>query len=177
MLTRTPELALLRAALALGAVALSSSWATPVVAAPSDADQPIHIRADSAELDEKRGLAIYRGSVQMDQGTMQVTADTMTIEIADEQVVRITAQGSPSHYRQLLETDEPEVLADANTIVYHTQEERVELKGNARLRQDPNEFSGELIQYDIRARKVDASSLGSGGVRMTFKPPPAAAER
>ena len=36
--------------------------------------------------------------------------------------------------------------------------------------QEPNEFSGEVINYDIRAGKVDARSTASGGVRMTFKP-------
>jgi lipopolysaccharide export system protein LptA len=148
-------------------------WAPLGAAAPADADQPIDIRADSAELDDAKGIVVYRGNVRMDQGSLRVTADTMTIALADEQVVSITAEGEQAHYQQRFEADAPEVRAEADTIVYHTQEERVELRGNARLTQDPNEFSGEVINYDIRAGKVDARSTTSGGVRMTFKPPKA----
>lgn len=141
-----------------------------VLAVDADADQPIHIRADSAELNEASGVATYRGSVQMDQGTLRVTADTMTIELDNEQVVRITAVGQRAHYQQRLSLDQPEVLADAETIVYHTQDERVELIGDAHLTQDPNEFSGEVINYDMRAGKVDAKATTPGGVRMILKP-------
>ena len=139
-------------------------------AVAEDADQPIHIRADAAEIDEARGLATYRGNVRMDQGTLRVTAEVMTIEIADEQVVKITAEGDRAHYQQRLERDRSDVSADARTIVYYTQEERVELIGAAQLSQDGNEFSGETIRYDMRAGKVDAKSSTDGGVRMILQP-------
>ena len=144
--------------------------APPGWAATADADQPIHIRADAAELDEARGMVIYRGSVRLDQGTLKVTADTMTIELEDERVIRVTAEGRRAHYEQRLAEERPEVMADADTIVYHTQDERIELRGNARLSQEPNEFSGEIINYDIRAGRVDATATESGGVRMTLQP-------
>jgi lipopolysaccharide export system protein LptA len=168
MPSRRPESA--RASVALAA--LLQLGGTPALAATADADQPIHIRADRAELDERRGLAIYRGNVQMEQGSLRVTADTMTIEIADEEVVRITAEGRRAHYQQRFKDDAPVVQADAESIVYHTRDERVELRGNARLMQEPNEFSGELINYDMRAGKVDATSENGDGVRMILKPPP-----
>lgn len=143
----------------------TSGWAVP-----EDAEQPIHIRADSAEIDEVRGLAIYRGGVRMDQGTLRVTADTMTIELADERVVKITAEGDRAHYQQRLEHDASEVVANARTIIYFTQEERVELIGMAQLSQEGNEFSGEVIRYDMRAGKVDARSQTGGGVKMVLQP-------
>jgi len=152
-------------------ITLLAVLASPAIAAATaDADQPIHIRADSAELDEARSMVIYRGSVRLDQGTLQVTADTMTIELADERVIRVTAEGQRAHYQQRLVEDRPEVMADADMIVYHTQDERIELRGNARLAQDPNEFRGEIINYDIRAGRVDATATESGGVRMTLQP-------
>ncbi len=141
----------------------------PAGAVPEDAEQPIHIRADAAELDEAKGLATYRGDVRMDQGTMRVTADTMIIELKDEQVVKITAEGNRAHYQQRLRKDEAEVLADARTIIYHTQDERVELVGDAFLTQDGNEFTGQVITYDIRAGKVDATAKEAGGVQMILK--------
>lgn len=140
------------------------SWALP-----EDADQPINIRADTAELDESKGLAIYRGSVQLDQGTLRVTADTMTIELVDQKVVRITAEGNLAHYQQQLSADEETVVANAETIIYHTQAERVELLGQAYLTQNNNEFRGALIEYDMRAGKVNASA-SEGRVQMILAP-------
>jgi lipopolysaccharide export system protein LptA len=142
---------------------------------PEDADQPINIRADTAELDETKGLAIYRGSVQLDQGTLRVTADTMTIELVDQKVVRITAEGNLAHYQQQLNPDEETVRADAETIIYHTQAERVELIGQAYLTENDNEFRGTLIEYDMRAGKVNARAT-EGRVEMILSPAERATE-
>ncbi len=62
------------------------------------------------------------------------------------------------------------MFADAKKIVYFTQEERVELTGNAYLTQDRNEFTGELIKYNVREGKVDAQAAGQGKVQMILQP-------
>ena len=48
-------------------------------ALPDDRDQPIHITADKALRDEKKGVTIYSGNVQMVQGSLELEADTLTI--------------------------------------------------------------------------------------------------
>ena len=143
----------------------------PALAAalPEDADQAINIRADTAEFDEANGLAIYRGQVRMDQGTLRVTAEVMTIELQGQKVVKITAEGDLAHYQQQLKADEGMVYADAERIVYHTQAERVELIGRAFLTQNDNEFRGPLINYDMREGKVDARA-SEGRVEMILQP-------
>jgi lipopolysaccharide export system protein LptA len=142
----------------------------PAFALPEDSQQPIHIHSDSAELDQNKNLAIYHGSVKMEQGTMTVTGDTMTVVLQDQLVVRIIAEGDRAHYQQQVKPDESMVFADAKKIVYFTQEERVELTGNAYLTQDKNEFTGELIKYDVNEGKVDASANGQGKVQMVLQP-------
>jgi lipopolysaccharide export system protein LptA len=144
--------------------------ARPAFALPEDAQQPIDIHADSAELDQNRNIAIYHGAVKMVQGTMTVTGDKMTIELEDQQVVRIIAEGDRAHYQQQIKPDESMVLADAKKITYFTAEERVELVGNAHLTQDNNEFTGELIKYNTNQGKVDASANGQGSVQMILQP-------
>jgi lipopolysaccharide export system protein LptA len=140
------------------------------LALPADSQQPIHIHSDSAELDQNKSVAIYHGSVKMEQGTMTVTGDTMTVVLQDQLVVRIIAEGDRAHYQQQVKPDESMVFADAKKIVYFTQEERVELTGNAYLTQDKNEFTGELIKYDVNEGKVDASANGQGKVQMVLQP-------
>jgi lipopolysaccharide export system protein LptA len=142
------------------------------IALPEDADQPIHIRADNAEIDQQQGLVIYRGEVRVDQGTLRVTADEMTVEYVEQKVVRITAKGTPAHYQQQIEADEDQVKAHSSTIIYYTQEERLDLLGDAFLTQEGNEITGDLIKYDIVAGKVDATAESEAPVRMILQPAP-----
>lgn len=139
-------------------------------ALPEDADQPIHIRADHAEIDQQAQRVIYRGAVQVDQGTLQVTAAEMIVEYQDQQVTRITAHGTPAKYRQQIDEESGEVNADARTIIYHTRDERLDLEGEALLIQDGNEITGERIRYDIVAGRVDAESGPEAPVRMILQP-------
>jgi lipopolysaccharide export system protein LptA len=160
-------LALVRAG-ALGLAVLGvPAWAV----LPGESDEPIHIRADSAELDEREGTVIYRGNVRMTQGEVELLADLVTVLLEDEQVVRITAEGDRARYRQLVGEDRELVTALARTIVYITRDEVVELIGNAHLSQRHNEFAGGLIRYDMRAGRVVAEGEDDEGVQMILQPP------
>lgn len=156
------------------ALALPIVLAGPAaLALPDDAEQPIEIESDRAELDETSGVAVYAGNVRMRQGTMVVTAETLTIETADDAVTRITADGDDeaATFVQQIEpgpaTDpDLQVRGRAAQIVYLTTDERIEFEGEAELAQATDRFEGERISYDLRARRVNASA--GGGERMTF---------
>ncbi len=145
-------------------------FSTGLVALPEDAAQPIHIQADSLEMDQQAQRGVYRGSVRVDQGTLRVTADEMIVEIRDNKVIKITASGNPAHYQQQLEDNEGQVEADASIIIYHTLEERLDLRGNALLTQEGNEISGDYIRYDIVAGKVDVQAEKDGRIRVKLEP-------
>ena len=141
------------------------------LALPEDADQPINIRADTVEYDQTGNRIIYRGSVQVDQGTLRVTAEIMTIDLQDgNKVKRITAEDTPARYQQQIEVDKELVRAEALTIIYHTQDERVDLKGAANLEQEGSTLTGDLIVYDIVAGRVDASATEEAPVTMVLQP-------
>lgn len=139
-------------------------------ALPSDSKQPIKITADRAELDENSGVAVYIGNVQMQQGTLEVTADRLTIHTAGEHVTKVRAEGNRAHYQQQPSADAELVQANANVITYYLDEERVRLEGDAELIQDQDVFTGGEIVYDIAAGEVDAAAASSGRVRMTLQP-------
>ena len=95
----------------------------------------------------------------------------MVVKVNGDQVERITTVGSPARYKQLLEDDQGEVEAHADSIIYHTAKERIYLNGRATLVQKGNELQGESIRYDIVKGKVDASAgEKSGRVRMQLDP-------
>ena len=155
------------ACFALG-LALIFTPALPAIALPEDVEQPIEIESDSAELDEVRGVAVYAGKVRMVQGTLIVTAETLTIETAEDAVTRITADGDadPATFVQQLDPD-LKVQGRAAQIIYFTAEERIEFEGDAELTQASDRFTGNQISYDLQARRVNASA-GAEGERMTF---------
>jgi lipopolysaccharide export system protein LptA len=145
--------------------------ATSVWALASDAEQPIHIEGDDAEIDQTNETIIYTGSVEVVQGTLRVQGDKMVVKISGDQVERITTLGSPARYQQELEDDQGQVRARADAIIYHTTAERIYLNGKATLVQKGNELQGESIRYDIVNGKVDASAGDSKGrVRMQLDP-------
>ena len=157
--------------LALGGIV--AAWVLASAAAwalPDDAEQPIHIRSESAEIERQEGRIIYLGAVRVEQGTLRVNAERMVVDYDEGKVVRITATGAPARYRQELEDEAGQVEADASTIVYHTQDARIDLKGNAHLEQRGNSLHGDLILYDIVAGRVAAGAPDQGPVQTTLMP-------
>ena len=128
-------------------------------ALPSDRDQEIRIKADEAEINEVDGYSVYRGNVTFDQGTIRISADQIEVLVADSEIIEIIASTNPTstalaHYQQQPESDEGIVYADAREITYYAQEERLNMIGQAKLRQTDDRFSGELLKYDVKKGTV-----------------------
>ena len=152
-------------------LATLTAFATPAAwALTDDADQPIQIHSDELVYEEKASRATYKGDVQVNQGSLKINAEMVTIEFEDDKVVRLIANGSPAYYSQKLKSDQENMQADARKIVYHTRDEKVDLEGDAHLTQEGNDFRGELIEYDIRAGRVDAASTEPERIKMTLQP-------
>jgi lipopolysaccharide export system protein LptA len=127
------------------------------LALPTDREQPIRIQADSAELDDKKGVAVYRGAVVITQGTMKVTGDTVTItQNAQGDVEVFTSVGKPAYYEQKPSADKQIVQAYGLTIQYFMSNERVVLIDQAKVVQEGNTFEGEKIVYDTKRQIVNA---------------------
>ena len=140
-----------------------------------DRDQPIHITADKALRDEKLGMTVYTGNVQMDQGSMRITADTLTIYHVTEEADKIVAEGRPARMQQQPELDKGPVHAHAEVIEYFRDEERVHLQSNARVEQDGAVVAGDSIDYLIAEQLVKADSdITLEGNRVQVIIPPSA---
>jgi lipopolysaccharide export system protein LptA len=141
-------------------------------AATPDKPAPITIEADRLELDQKRGSSHYQGNVLLQQGGLQIKADSITLHTVNKKLHRAVAKGQPATLLQLGETPESAMRAEALLMEYHPQSERVELSGKARLWRNGNEFSGEQISYDLKQQLVKASGSeqGNGRVRVLLQP-------
>lgn len=127
-------------------------------ALPGDAQQPIRIKADSAERNEKTGQTIYDGNVIIVQGSLQITADKVVIEGGASSIKSIRATGNPAHLQQQPRQDQSKIHARGDTIFYHLERKLVELIGEASLIQQGSTVSGERIDYFIADQVVKAHS-------------------
>ena len=131
---------------------------TNASALPEDKDQPIKIAAATAVRDEKQGTTVYSGNVRMNQGTLNIDADTITIYHTGEDASRIVATGTPAQLEQQPEIDKSLLKAEAATIEYFKNEERVQLREAARIEQDGSILTGDTIDYFMAEQLVKADS-------------------
>ena len=127
-------------------------------ALPDDRKQPIHITADKALRDEKKGVTVYNGHVQLTQGSLELEADTLTIYHTSEDAEEIIAEGRPAKMRQQPALEKAIVNAHANVIHYFRTEERVLLQTNASIDQDGAVVTGNSIEYLIAKQLITAES-------------------
>lgn len=139
------------------ALICASLWSIAANALPSDRTQPIHIQSDQAHSDQNRGLTTYSGSVQMDQGSLQILADKVIISSLDNQVSKIVAIGKPAQYQQKPSPESEMVTATGERIVYLVEKETLTLIDNASLNQNGTVMTGKHINYDIKQSVVKAS--------------------
>lgn len=141
------------------------------LALPEDAQQPIQITADNARFDEKTGEALYRGNVQIVQGTLRVTGDTLTLKVdASGQLQTARTLGKQAHYEQRTDPAKGLVNADANEILFDNNTGVITLLGNAVLRQDSANFSGPRIVYSTVRKQIEATGDSTQRVQLTFPP-------
>ena len=148
-------------------------WALAAAGLPEDRDQPVVVEADDGIYEPQRGVSVLTGSVRVDQGTLRMQAQTVTLFNADRRLARIVAEGRPDEpatLRQRVHPDEPIVTARAGRIDYAVAEQRIELSGGAFMRRGDRELSGDVIRYDLKDGRVDARSDQPGGVRMKWQP-------
>lgn len=159
------------------ALILAGLTCLPAAALESDANAPIEIAADRLDLNDQAGTAIYTGDVDMQQGSMKLTADRVEIaRNAAGAVSRVTATGENerAYLEQKPAPEDPVVKGWGRMIVYHAGERRVELIRQAELHQGGDTFNGAYVEYFLDRREVQARSEVNGSererVRMTLTP-------
>ncbi|KJK01648.1 lipopolysaccharide transport periplasmic protein LptA [Pseudomonas sp. BGr12] len=134
------------------AIGSSAAWALP-----TDREQPIRVQADSAELDDKQGVAVYRGDVVVTQGSMKLTGNTVTLkQNKDGEIEVVTSVGKPAYFEQKPAPDKQITQAYGLTIQYFVSQNRVVLIDQAKVIQEGNTFEGEKIVYDTQRQIVNA---------------------
>jgi len=143
-----------------------------VVALDTDELQPTYIEADRVEIDDAKGISIYRGNVVLTKGSIRLLSDLLTVYNAEGETERYVADGEPATYQQTMEKSRKELLAKGNKIEYQLARQIITLTDNAHVLQDGDEFHGDRIVYNMRSNQVQASAepTSKERVRMVIQP-------
>lgn len=149
-------------ALIIGAVSV-------VHANPDDRNKAINVKADNSEYDERAGTQVLSGNVEISQGSMSIKADTITIELKNDALYRITGSGNPIRFQQLTQAKEL-MRGQSNQISYNTQTSEITFKGEAEFERPGQKLSGHTIEYNMEALTFKAAGNQKGRVSITLQP-------
>ncbi len=164
-------------------VIFALGYSLDVLALASDRDQPIELEADTADIDDLKGISIYTGSVILTQGSMVIKSHKLTLyndknkEL--EKAVAVGAKGKLATFKQRPEGKDKDFRARATSMIYYLKKDKIHLLKNAYVWQGGDTFSGDKIIYDTKRETVIAKSkkdkhgqpIKSGGrVKVTIQP-------
>jgi lipopolysaccharide export system protein LptA len=150
---------------------LALIFTSPLFALETDKNEPLHINADRVFLNHQTGVNTYEGNVKLIQGTSELTADTIQVNLdIHNQLNKIVAKGVPARYRTLFAKTKPEVIATASIMEYYPQESRLILIDNAKITEGKNSFEGSRIDYNIQEKTVTSAIADQGQIHITLQP-------
>ncbi|MCK5698025.1 MAG: lipopolysaccharide transport periplasmic protein LptA [Gammaproteobacteria bacterium] len=150
-----------------------------VMALANDSKQAINLEADSADIDDLKGISIYSGNVVLTQGSMVIKSTKLTIYYdKNKELEKAVATGHKNKlatFKQRPEGKTTDFFARAETMIYYLQKDKIHLLKQAYINQDGDTFSGDKIVYDTKKETVAANSNKSnrndgGRVRVTIQP-------
>lgn len=141
------------------------------IALESDKDQPVYIEADSVELDDRSGVSIYSGNVELNQGTIRMTADKVTITQVDGETDHVRAVGNPVTFQQKTSEEKGLFKARSRRAEYDLNSDTIYLIEDAEVTQDGDVFKNDRITYDRASEivRAGASEKGKQRVRITIQ--------
>ena len=143
--------------LKLISIAFLALTMSSVFALSTDKQKDIEIEANSAEMDDLKGVTVYKGNVIVNQGSIRMTGHTMTVHFDEGgDMELVIMQGNPATYRQLPDSSKVYDEAEARQMEYYSLKDFVILIDNALVTQEGLKFSGSRIEYDTVLSKVKA---------------------
>jgi len=133
-------------------LASSTVWALQ-----SDREQPIDIKADRVEINEKTEISHYQGNVYLKQGTLIIQADNVLVYLKNGSLFKIMIDGKPATFEQKPDDNKDVVQSSARHMEYFATRQLLILKKDAHITQGANNFSGDFIEYDTLNSTVKAN--------------------
>lgn len=141
--------------LALTCLIVQAAWALP-----GDRDQPMTITADEGNFKSSRGEATFTGNVYLQQGTLEVWADTLDVRRDPEtgDIIFLEARGEPARYQELPSEEDGLIEVRGLRIEYRPDEDLIITEGNGHLTQAGSDIEADYIRYNLLDESLDVRS-------------------
>ena len=116
----------------------------------ADRDKPMHLEANRVSVDDANQVSTFEGNVQITQGTMIIRGDKIVVTQDKDGFSYSTATGQPASFRQKREGLDEYAEGFGATIKYDSRNETIDLIGNAKVKRDEDEISGDHITYNSK---------------------------
>ncbi|MCZ6668522.1 MAG: lipopolysaccharide transport periplasmic protein LptA [Gammaproteobacteria bacterium] len=138
-----------------------------------DAQQPIHVEADSLEIRDKENISIYSGNVRLSQGSQEFRGERLVLNFNQQkELVLMTMTGTPATFRQI-DDQQREMRGQADQMEYRASESTLLLLGNAKFTHVGNTIESNTIRINTETESIQAGSTESDDrVRMLILPKP-----
>ncbi len=128
---------------------------------PPDHEQPIHIKADRIEINQKKSTTLYIGRVSFTQGGLRISADRAEASYKGDKIDTVTASGKPVTLFQKGEIPGQDLHASALRLEYHALDNKVDLFNEVRLQQGANLVLCKTLHYDLAESTLSAEGDGA----------------
>lgn len=141
-------------------VVVIALYSGSAAALSSDSNKPMEIVANEAEHDNKKQITIYRGDVEVTQGTLFISGHTLTVYYTDDQELdHAIMEGNRAYYKQLPDNSKVYDEAWADQMEYYPEKGMVILIGDGKVVQKDVRFTGDRIEYDTVNSRVIAKTV------------------
>lgn len=129
----------------------------------------ITVTADHVEW--QTGAMHYAGNVTLTVDTMEMRGADLELKLLEGRLEHAHLTGEPARMNDKGAEGQPPISAVAKRVDYDPATAIVELTGGAQLMRGADRLTGELIRYDVAARRVQAAGTGGSQVKIVIQPP------
>jgi lipopolysaccharide export system protein LptA len=119
----------------------------------ADRSKPVNVDADSVQMDNVNKTSFYQGDVVLQQGTLLLRSNTLSMHQDPQGFSTATAIGSPAYFRQLQDGSSEYIEGWADHIDVDNKQNTILLTGNARLKRGTSEMHAEAMMYNTSTQK------------------------
>lgn len=114
------------------------------------AGKPVNIYARTIEIDEKTGIAWYRGDVSITDGELFLKADRVQVITRDREIEIFNAFGAPVDVKRRAADQQIVMTAKALRATYNVKTQKLAMFDNVELRQGGSELRCAEVHYDVQ---------------------------
>lgn len=149
---------------------LMAGVASTAAARSTDRSQPMDAEANqnTCTLGDA-GQCVMTGNVQINQGSLDISAAKATVFRSGGDISRALLSGSPVVLKQQMDDGTP-MTAHASNVDYNLSTDVVIFTGDVVIQQPRGTMSGQRVVYNLKTGSVDSGGEGNGRVKMRIMP-------